>query len=266
MQRIVVNSGNRSLSVLSRSGYGPGIVFLHGLCGGAVYFDQAFEYEQLRGCALLAPDLPGFGESASARLVSLDDIARSVESAIAAMGFETYLIVAHSMASSIAARLLCRACGIVLVEGNLLPAHLEFSDRVISSSRNEFSSEFARMQRTARMILRYQTRIEDEAALGRYARTWSACSADTVWDVASAINAEVRGGVLIERFAASGFPLTCVYGADGGYANTIPDVVQRLPHASFEPIARAAHYPMLDAPNETYGIVARVWKEVAQHA
>lgn len=266
MDRIAVDAGNVRLSGLFRRGNGPGIVFLHGLCGGAVHFDGAYEHAELEQRSLLAVDLPGFGKSGNIPSPSVEDMAGAVGSAVAALGFERYLLVAHSMASSVAARLFSRASGVVLLEGNLLPSHLDFSNRIIQVPRDAFSGEFTRMQRTAKMIMRYQTKLTEGTALDRYAQTFSDCSAETVWDVASAINADVRAGGVIGRFASSGPPLTCLYGTDGAYAGTIHDIAQRLPDASHRAISRAAHYPMLDSPDETYGVIARVWKEVAQHA
>jgi pimeloyl-ACP methyl ester carboxylesterase len=264
LKRVSIHADGARLSALLRSGDGAGIVFLHGLCGAAVHFDRAFSDAALEGVPILAFDLPGFGETPANG--GLDAMAEAVAAGIVEAGFRRPLLVAHSMASSIAIRLLATASGVVLLEGNLVASHLEFSDRIINVPRAEFPAEFARMQRTSKMILRYQTRISDEVALARYARTWNACSAETVWRVASEINREVRAGVVVVRFATSNVPLTCAYGTAGAYEKTVADLAARLPATSFVAIRDAAHYPMLDAPEETYATVARAYTDAPLRA
>lgn len=256
MRRVVFEVSGRRVAALVREGEGPGVIFLHGLCGGAIHFDGAFTNPQLASLALMAIDLPGFGESAEALNSSLDTMAAAVLSVAISAGYERPYLVVHSMASSIAARLLLRSAGVVLLEGNLLPAHLEFSDRILRVGRENFRNEFARMQGTATMIMRFQTRNIEDAALRRYSATWAACAAETVWDVAAAINREVRAFEVIKRFAASDVPLTCVYGAASAYAATIDEIAHRLPRAHFTAVPNAAHFSMLDAPQMTYDAVA----------
>jgi len=256
-RRIYAGFDGRRVSALVRRGQEPGIVFLHGLCCGATHFDQAFTDERLSHLALVAVDLPGFGASSKFGFASLETMARATSHILAENGIARPWIVAHSMAASVAVRLLDISAGIIFLEGNILPAHLEFSDRIIAVNRQSFPSEFKRLQRTAVMILKYQTRSVDTDALKNYAATWSQCSADTVWATAAEINQDIRSGLVSERFAAYTRPLVCLHGSDGSYAQTIGNIARALPPAEFIAIPGTAHYPMLDAPEATYGAIAR---------
>lgn len=264
MQRVAIEGDGGRVSALRRDGVGAGIVFLHGLCGGAIHFDRAFSTTSLAGIPLLAVDLPGFGQSLLQP--NLDAMAGAVRVAIVASGFERPLLVAHSMASSIAMRLLPATSGIVLLEGNLFASHLDFSDRIIGVPEADFRIDYARMQRTSKIILRYQTSITDDAVLARYAATWRECAPETVWRVAEGISKEVRAGRVAEAYAQADVPLTCVYGAIGAYAKSVPDIASRLPAARLVAIEKSAHYPMLDAPDATYAAVAGAYKEIVPNA
>jgi pimeloyl-ACP methyl ester carboxylesterase len=255
-----------TLSMLARAGRGPGLLMLHGLCGGAVHFDAAFHAKALDGHALVALDLPGFGESAGLGRCSLDEPADAARHAATALGLTRPMVVAHSMAASVAARLTGMAAGLVLLEGNVLPAHLGFSDRLLGGGEAAFRAEFPRMQATAAMILKYQTRQVAAPALRRYAETWSACEANTVWSLIAAFNPEVRAGAVSARLAAYDGPLLCLYGTEGDYATSAPELARALPNAELRAIEGAAHYLMLDAPEAVYAATAALMKRVEDHA
>lgn len=255
-----------ALSVLMRNGRGPGLLLLHGLCGGAIHFDAAFRAPMLEGSALMAVDLPGFAESAGLGRRSLDEMAEAVRVAAASFGLSRPIVAAHSMAASIAARLTGFAAGIALYEGNVLPSHLGFSDRLLRGGEAVFRSEFPRMQATAAMILKYQTRQVETDALRRYAETWSACQAETVWALIAAFNPEVRSGTVAARLAAYGGPLLCLYGSEGDYAASALELARALPNAATRPVPRAAHYLMLDAPDAVYAETAALMERVKDHA
>ena len=255
-----------ALSALVRAGREPGLLMLHGLCGGAIHFDAAYRASALEGRALVALDLPGFGESVGFGRRSLDALADAARHVAITLGWAQPVVVAHSMAASIAARLTDMAAGIVLFEGNVLPAHLGFSNRVLDGGEAAFRAEFPRLQATAPMILKYQTRQVAASALRLYAETWSKCEAETVWAMISSFNPEVRAGAIARRFAAYDGPVLCLFGMEGDYALSVADLARELPHAELRGVGRAAHYLMLDAPEAVYTATAALMKRVEDHA
>jgi pimeloyl-ACP methyl ester carboxylesterase len=235
---------------LFRPGDAP-ILLLHGLSGGAVHFDRAFEAEALDGRGLLALDLPGFGESAAARRV---DIAAQVDACLDALrqaGFERPWVVAHSMAASAAARLAAESCGVILLEGNLLPRDLAFSDRVLSIPEPDFPAEYAKIKRAAETILKMQTRLADREARARYAETWRRCDADSVRRVASEINADTRAANPLRLLASCGRPVIAYFGDS---KPGLPAAVEEL-GVRTRIIPQADHFPMLDNPAATYAAI-----------
>lgn len=239
-----------ALSGLFRPGGAP-ILFLHGLSGGAVHFDRAFEAEALDGRGLLAVDLPGFGESAAARRV---EIAAQVDACRTALGqarFERPWVVAHSMAASAAARLAAESRGVILLEGNLLPRDLAFSDRVLGIAEADFPAEYAKIQKAAETILKMQTRLSDRDARARYAETWRRCGAEAVRRVALEINADTRAAEPLRLLRGCGRPVVAYFGdAKPG----LPAAVEELGLRT-RIIPRADHFPMLDNPAATYAAI-----------
>lgn len=241
-----------------------GIVFLHGLCGGAVHFDRAFDDPSLESHDLCAVDLPGFGDSQTATFGSLEDCANAVAAVMEVAGFaRPPWLVAHSMSASIAVRLLDRIAGLTLLEGNVSAAHLDVSDRIIAQDPADYPAYFARLQATAELVVRHETRVRDPVARQRYAATWRACGADLVWQVAKMINQDVRRGGILDALATARLPVTCVCGAETTYADGLPADAAFL---AVDEVPGAGHFPMLDQPAATYALIARHMKMELQHA
>jgi pimeloyl-ACP methyl ester carboxylesterase len=239
-----------ALSGLYRTGPGP-ILFLHGLSGGAVHFDAAFETDALAGRGLLALDLPGFGESFAARRVDVAAQVDACREALRQAGFARPWVVAHSMAASAAARLAAECAGAILLEGNLLPRDLSFSDRILSVAEADFPAEYRKIQKGAEVVLKIQTRIESRDARARYASTWRQCSPATVRQVAAEVNADTRAAEPLRLFRASGRPVTAYFGDSvAGLSDAAAALGLRT-----RTIPRAGHFLMLDNPAATYAAI-----------
>jgi len=233
-------------SGLLRPGPRP-ITFLHGLCGAAIHFDGAFDADCLEGRGLLALDLPGFGNSAKSDATGIEDQVAACRAVMSETGFEGGWLVAHSMASSAAARLGDGMAGVILLEGNLVAEDLEFSDWILGIPEDEFEAEFARLQATAEMNLRFKTRIADPALRRRYAETWRQCRPSTVRGVAAEINADTRAGTQIRLLAGRHRPVW-LYSGDQRPAASVD-------HFRVRTIPAAGHFLMFDNPDAVYAAI-----------
>ena len=105
------------------------------------------------------------------------------------------------------------------------------------------------------MVLKFQTRVTDAGKRRRYADSYEACSAETVWRTAKQINGDIRSGLPLRRLAAWSGPVCCVYGALSGYGATLDTISRRLAWRTVHRIEDAAHFPMMDNPQDTYAAV-----------
>lgn len=242
--------------MLWRDGPDP-IVFLHGLCGGAIHYDAAFEAAELRGRGLVAVDLPGFGESHAEgeTEIGLDAQREAGRAVFAALGENVRpALVAHSMAGSVASQLLDGISALILLEGNVVAENLEFSDRILKTPAQNFARDYARISKSAETMMRLQTAVANPARRGRYAATYRSCSAETVRHVAEEINLDARSGAILQRLAAWGRRFYYYVGSDSNFdTNVIStkglDVIVRK-------ISGARHFLMLDNPSDTYAAIA----------
>lgn len=122
-------------------------VFVHGLGASMNSFDRCFDMEAFRGYTLAAVDLPGCGESS--RLddfsYSMNDQAELVLKWIRGLALDRMILVGHSMGGVICLYL-AEALGKQVraffnLEGNLGSEGCIFSDKVASTSWEEFESK-----------------------------------------------------------------------------------------------------------------------------
>lgn len=253
-QECTTAAGGRRISYVKRPGAGT-ILFLHGLYGDHTHFVDAFNSPALADRALVAIDLPGFGTSDmppdGAILERFVDAARAVLDE----NGRPAVVVAHSMSSSVACRLLDRAGGLVLIEGNIVPAHLQISDRIVRLSRTAYESEFARLSVKAEMMLKWETRLADAETRRYFAQSYRRCRVDAAWSAAHAVNADVRANGVLDTLQRSSRPLTVIYGASSSFAATVGLLRSEMPQARFVEIAAAGHFTMLDQPDALYGAI-----------
>ena len=244
------------LSVLWRDGPEP-IVFLHGLCGGAVHYDAAFEADELKGRGLVAVDLPGFGESPAERTneVGISAQRAACRAVFASLGKNVRpALVAHSMAGSVASHLLNDISALVLLEGNVVAENLEFSDHILGMAADDFEADYARLSNSAEMMMRLQTAVANSAQRRRYAATYHCCSAQTVRRVAEDVNQDARSGAILRRLATWGRRFYYYVGSGSSFDASI--LSARGLDAVVRKISGARHFLMLDNPSETYGAIA----------
>lgn len=245
-----------------RAGDGARLVFLHGLYCDGGFFRAAADVPALDGLELVAVDLPGFGRSPDVEGDAIEGMADALRPLLLEAGNRPVLLASHSMANSPAARVAGLARGFASIEGNMLPAHLSLSDRLVALGDDAFAAEFARTQRTAETVLKWATAVADPALRGSLAESYRRCSAATVRRVARAINADVRAGTPASLLVAADLPMLTIYGTGSGYGATRPELERLFPRMAFEPVEGARHFPMLDQPHRTYAALAAFAREV----
>lgn len=246
---------NAELSALWRDGPEP-IVFLHGLCGGAVHFDRAFGAQELLGRGLVAIDLPGFGLSSAVRSEScgIEGAVAAVSEVLDELAPVQPWFVAHSLSSSVAGRLLDRAAGLVLLEGNLLASHLDFSDRLLAFSVDTFAEEYSRIRRGSELMLRLKSKVPTRKERARYAETFAQCSAEAVRIAAAEGNVDTRAGNQREILRRWSGPAYYYCGEDGDADEA--EVRSCGTGVTVRTIPRASHFLMFDNAQETYSMIA----------
>jgi pimeloyl-ACP methyl ester carboxylesterase len=230
---------------------------LHGLCGSAIHFDTAFGNSDLMKHALLAIDLPGFGRSQSYGALSLESMRDAVAKLIKKYCDRKPWLVVHSISTSVAVRLLGDVFGVIFLEGDLLPEHLEFSDKIVSVERGEYDQSHKKIQRIAPIIMRYQTRLKDAKLIRYYSSSFRDCSADVVWNMAARANKDVRSLRPLQYLSSWQGQLGFVVSIGSVYEETISLVRAALPDIRTYQIKNSGHFPMIDNPSMTWAAVAR---------
>jgi pimeloyl-ACP methyl ester carboxylesterase len=256
MRRKTVPWRGGDLSVLHRPGPDP-IVLLHGLCGGAIHFAEAFSVERLADRGLAAIDLPGFGlsEFTTPEDIEISAQADACRTIFGALGLndKPHLAV-HSASGAVAGLLVHDIQSLVMFEGNLIAQNLEFSDRLIEIPEDSFESEYARIVKTARLMLKMQSRIQDDERRKDCAATYAQCMAGSVRKVALEINTWTRANKTVKALVGNQIPFYYYIGNDTNLAdNTIHETGLKV---KVRRIADAAHFLMLDNPLETYVALA----------
>jgi pimeloyl-ACP methyl ester carboxylesterase len=156
------------------------------------------------------------------------------------------------MSSSVACRLLDRSAAIVLIEGNIIPPHLQISDRIVQMSREAYEDEFGRLGARAEMVLKWETRLRTAEDRRYFAGSYRRCRVGAAWTAAHAVNQDVRADGVLRALRSSSRPLCVLYGSSSSFAGTVSQLRGALPRATFVEIADASHFTMLDQPEAVY--------------
>lgn len=229
------------------------VLFLHGLGCVKESFAAAWETAALESFSLLAPDLPGSGDSPATEgfPCRMEDYADAVRALLDDYDFERLHIVAHSMGGAVGLLLAERGdlalASFVNVEGNLTGDDCGMvSRRAAQTPAGPFVAEkFPRLVARAGAAADPGTRRWAEW-LGRTdARAFHRAAASLVeWS---------DGGRLLALFAALDVPKAYVY----GQASANPAVLARLDAIRRIEIADAGHFVMADQPAAFLAAVAR---------
>jgi pimeloyl-ACP methyl ester carboxylesterase len=119
------------------------IIFLHGLGDSRQCFLEAFECKGLENYNLIAPDLPGSGNSPGGDELSITGLIHCVSKIIEVFKVPEYILVGHGLGADIATWLCQRSSqernikGIINIEGTIGEENLKFADMAIKTASNQ---------------------------------------------------------------------------------------------------------------------------------
>jgi pimeloyl-ACP methyl ester carboxylesterase len=248
-----INWENADFTIASRlrDTGGDLIFFIHGLGCAKEHFDEAWGAGELEKFALLAIDLPGFGDSSKPENFSygLSDHAKICGKILALFPGRGLHIVGHSMGGAIgvlaAESVRTRLKSFVNVEGNLI-GH----DSTVSRSSALLTLHEFRTRELPRMLL--STSMSPEPGM----RLWSRCirKADPRGFYLSSLSLTEWSdrGVLLKKFAGLECRKIYVYGERDRFLK----VLARLDGIPTAEISGSGHFPMNDNPGEFYSLLA----------
>jgi pimeloyl-ACP methyl ester carboxylesterase len=235
------------------------ILFIHGLGASKKNFAGAFGREELEGITLLAPDLPGFGESERPDGFSygMQEQAGIVLGAARHFGLERLHLLAHSMGGIVGIELCRIAPGRILsfinVEGNLTPEDCTLSRRIGAMPEEEFLRRGFDDLRATLGRLFHET--GDGAGKAYLACLAGASPAALHRSALETVRASDRGD-LMERFSGLPFYRCYVYGEKNRGLFPAEKLLAEAGVPVFY-IPRSGHSPMDDNPADLYGLVRR---------
>lgn len=236
------------LSVRFREGGDDLVLFVHGLGCSKDSWRDAWQRPELRGRSLLAPDLPGFGQSAYPTGFGGDlaDYARILGALIDAHALRRIHLVAHSMGGSIALLLpqpvLSRLENLVLVEPRLFRSSCGVAAEVSGVSFDDFRrSVFPGIRQRMRSDPRAVFDLDRSDAGAFYA------SARSLLDWTAR-------GTLLECFQRADCRKRFVYGADNRHLQELAFIEPALTVA----VEDSAHFTMNDNPDNFFECLSSI--------
>jgi len=238
---------------------GPDLILLvHGLGCAKESFTAAWDSHALEDYSLLAPDLPGHGDTPLEPWgCRMEDYAAFLKSVVVARRWERLHVVAHSMGGA-AALLLDRFDDLPLssfinVEGNLAAEDCALlSRRAAESGFRDF------LEQDFKKLLEKASLAEDETV-----RSWAAwskrCDPKAYHGACKSLVAWSDSGKLLDRYKRLAVPKAYVYGEKS--AN--PAVLRKLDGERCIRIDGAGHFIMQERPNTLFDLVARIIREAA---
>lgn len=254
-----------TLAILSRDGGRDLVLCLHGIGCVKENFAALLAAPELAGLALLAPDLPGHGDSQGLAPESwtMEGMAAAVGDLLAerAWAGRRLHLVAHSMGGAVGLLLAREAPPIPLasfvnVEGNLVAEDCD----LLSRRTAEMDLALFRDQKFAR--LKARARTAEDPGLRAWAGWVEACPAEAFHASARSLVAWSDGGALLETFRSLAVPKAYVTGERS--AN--PAVLARLAEIERVPIADCGHFVMTEKPAELARVVGQVIDQARQQA
>ena len=250
---ITINGRGERLSCALRPAAGRAVLCVHGLGCAKESFAGIFSHPRFNGYYLIAPDLPGFGDSCAPQdfLYDMEGHAHALLGLIAALGISTVPVhlIAHSMGGAVALLLASspgfQTASFVNVEGNLGSWDCSVSRKAASLSEDmEFRLVTDELNRMA--ARRREPGLEAWAA-------WSERSSPAGFvRSARSLVSWSDGGRLLPMFLALNCPKIYVYGEK----NRAMPVLQKLAGVRAVGIPGSGHFPMIDNPAAFYNEVA----------
>ncbi|MCG8381942.1 MAG: alpha/beta hydrolase [Gammaproteobacteria bacterium] len=228
------------------------ILFIHGLGGDHHSFDEAWESEALQHYALLAPDLPGCGNSPlpSDQTPTMPFYAKALDQLLLGYTFEHLHIVAHSMGSAPGLLLTqnpqLKLASFVNVEGNLVSEDAG----MLSRRTAETDLDTFRTKNYLKLI------ASAERSKDRDTRYWAEqlkrCPAEVYHAKSCSLVEWSDSGELLQIFSALTVPKLYVYGD----RSVNLDVLKQLDAIPQQKISECGHFVMSEQPEAFYSLLA----------
>ena len=245
------------ISVLNRRAGDDLILFVHGLGCVKECFLDAWAIDSLADYSLLAPDLPGNGDSPAAGFsCTMEDYGKVLTELLGAYSYTRLHVVAHSMGGA-PALLLARDRNLPLVTFVCVEGNLVSSDCGLVSRRAAATPEAAFLGgKFAR--LRARVAASDEPGLRLWGpwlarsdpRAFHRCCRSLVdWS---------DGGDLLRIYRA--LPVSRFYVC--GAWSKVPQTLARLAGEDVTEIPDCGHFPMNERPEIFYSLIAQILGKV----
>lgn len=223
------------------------VLLIHGLGESSACFEPLLESPLLRDWSLLAPDLPGYGQTPLERPFRIEDYARLLAEWMQAAGATPVVVIGHSMGGvigQILSELLPGAVQVLLnVEGNLSPEDCIYSALAAAASEAEFQR--TGFERLLKQVA--EAGLKDRAAAA-YARRMQACEVAQYYLNSLELVELSATGALANRMARLAIPTLYLAGLRGR-----PDPSRSLQlleenQISWVGFQASGHWPFIDEP------------------
>jgi len=228
------------------------LLMVHGLGVAKECFEGAWAAPELQGCSLLAPDLPGHGESSLPQGLACDmeTCAAVLAALLATRSFERLHLVAHSMGGA-PALLLLRDGSLPLASFTDVEGNLVAEDCGILSRRSaELPWEEFRDRKFPRLLAAFAR--SPDPTIQRWAIWARSCDPRAFHQACLSVVAWSDGGQLLDIFLNLPARLRYVAGA----RSAVPEVLACLESVPCEVLPDTGHDVMNERPERFWPLVA----------
>lgn len=253
---IVVNNEHTRLACNYRETGHEMILYIHGLGCSRSHFGKAFTCRDLHEYSILAPDLPGHGDSEKPESLTyaMEEHALTLIQLLDKFSEKKIHLVCHSMGGAIglllAEKLPERISSFINIEGNLIYTDSTTSRRVSQLTENEFTGTYLPV------LLRNMENSHD-AATRQWAGSVRKTSPHAFFLSSRSLAEWTSSGRLLTMFLALEIPKYYIYGE----FNRDLAVLKQLGGIKKYSVSSSGHFPMIDNPVELFGYIAGLIKK-----
>ena len=247
-----------------KGGNGPGLLLLHAAWGDAEMSWSRVWDPLSHTFTVIAPDLPGFGQSAGLARPSLSAMATTLKQLLDSLHMDRVMVVGNSFGAGVAIQLANEhpkaTAQVVIVNGGYMPVIPEIIRKLISLPvlNAGFRSLIRKLTYSASALNRsfvdpskLPPRFFENIQL--HALAYSRISFDTIMNMA-------------EPLARPAAPVLLLWGAQDGLATLkqAQAIQKTMPGAELIAIEGAGHMPQMERPDEFIAVIKNVrnnWRD-----
>jgi len=247
--RFGIGKGIGRMSVRMRSGSKPAILLIHGFGCSKESFTGIFRSPLFKGHTLIAPDLPGFGDSAPPKNKhpTLLLHANACLALLNRLGIAKTHIVGHSMGGAVSLLLIrkikSRALSFSSLEGNLIASDCTFSRAVAQYSAKGFKRAGFREFRLL------TAKDKDKSTRTYWSKTFGKSDANTAYCSAKSLVKLSCSNKLLRMFLNLKIPKAYFYGQRNAGIEVLKCLKNRV---RTRKIPASGHFMMLDNHESFY--------------